>query len=398
MRYLKYTLHVTLLLAFGLLSACASPASITYKAAEKLEADGKYEDAMYRYAESFKSDPTVNAPRVQFLKVRQKAAEQRYQQGMSLAAKGNYAAALTEFQAAQGIDATQDRFRQQIDIATRYKEAQQAFQEGQEFEKGNKLKDAHRQYIRAAELFPKNTEYQAALNRIIQLRKSKLEGYELRVKSAKPITLKFKEAKLKDVFSILTQLSGINFVFDETVKDAPISIYIDNASFAQALDLLANMNKLSAKNLNETTVLLFMNSPEKSKQYDDMVLRTFHLNYMDAKKAINLIRTMIQVRKAYVNEESNSIVVRDTEDVVAVVEKILDANDMPDAEVVLDVEVMEISDKNAENIGLLLSDYKMQLGAFSPDNKLMATSLVGATTTAASGTTGMINVMRIGAD
>ena len=391
MRYLKYTRFqieaLSSLLAFFLLSACASPASITYKAAEKLEADGKYEDAMYRYAESFKSDPTVNAPRVQFLKVRQKAAEQRYQQGMSLAAKGNYAAALTEFQAAQGIDATQDRFRQQIDIATRHKEAQQAFQEGQEFEKGNKLKDAHRQYIRAAELFPKNTEYQAALNRIIQLRKSKLEGYELRVKSAKPITLKFKEAKLKDVFSILTQLSGINFVFDETVKDAPISIYIDNASFAQALDLLTNMNKLSAKNLNETTVLLFMNSPEKSKQYDDMVLRTFHLNYMDAKKAINLIRTMIQVRKAYVNEESNSIVVRDTEDVVAVVEKILDANDMPDAEVVLDVEVMEISDKNAENIGLLLSDYKMQLGAFSPDNKLMATSLVGATTTAASGTT-----------
>ncbi len=389
MRYLKLTSHICMLLILGLLSACASPATKSFKAAEKLESEGKFEEAMYSYAESFKNDPTVNEPRIRFLKTRLKAANLRFKQGMELVAKGNHVDALPEFQAAQGIDPTQDRFRQQIEISTRYKDAQLAFQEGQDFEKGNKLKDAHRQYIRAAGLFPQNAEYQAALERITQLRKSKLDGYELRLKSSKPITLKFKEAKMKDVFNILTQLSGVNFVFDEGIKDTPVSIFLENASFQQALELLNNMNKLSTKNLNETTVLVYQNTPDKSKQYEDMVLRTFHLNYMDAKKAINLIRTMIQVRKAYVNEDSNSIVVRDTEDVVAVVEKILDANDMPEAEVVLDVEVIEISDKNAENVGLLLSNYNVQLGAFSPapDNKLLSTTLSGVTTTVAAGTT-----------
>ena len=385
MRYLNQTSHIALLFALGLLSACASSASRSFSMGEKLEAEGKYEEAMYSYAESFKSDPTVNEPRLRFLTTRQKAADQRFKQGMDFAAKGDYADALPEFQAAQGIDPSQDRFRQQIEISTRYKDAQLAFLQGQDFEKGNKLKDAHRQYIKAAELFPKNSEYQAAIDRIIQLRKSKLEGYELRLKSVKPITLKFKEAKIKDVFTILTQLSGINFIFDDGIKDVPVSIYLENASFQQALDLLCNMNKLSTKNLNESTVLVFMNTPEKSKQYDDMVLRTFHLNYMDAKKAINLIRTMVQVRKAYVNEESNSIVVRDTEDVVAVVEKILDANDMPEAEVVLDVEVIEVSDKNAENIGLLLSNYSVQLGAFNGVNPL-STTLAGATADTTTGT------------
>ena len=309
MRYLNLTSHTALLLVVVLLSACASTASRSFKAAEKLETEGKYEEAMYSYAESFKSDPTVNEPRIRFLKTRQKAANQRFKQGMALAEKGNHIDALPEFQAAQGIDPTEGRYMQQIEISTRYKDAQLAFQEGRDFEKGNKLKDAHRQYIRSAELFPKNSEYTAALERITQLRKSKLEGYELRLKSTKPITLKFKDAKMKDVFNILTQLSGVNFVFDEGIKDTPVSIFLENASFQQALDLLTNMNKLSTKNLNETTVLVYTNSPEKSKQYEDMVLRTFHLNYMDAKKAINLIRTMIQVRKAYVNEDSNSIVV-----------------------------------------------------------------------------------------
>lgn len=387
MRYLNLTSHIALLLALALLSACASPAARSFKTAEKFEREGKYEEAMYSYAESFKNDPTANETRIRFLKTRLKAADQHFKQGMALAERGNHVDALAEFQSAQGIDPTEGRYVQQIEISTRYRDAQLAFQEGQDFEKGNKLKDAHRQYIRAAGLFPENSEYQAALERITQLRKSKLDGFELRLKSAKPITLKFKDAKIKDVFNILTQLSGINFVFDEGIKDSPVSIYLENASFQQALDLLTNMNKLNTKNLNETTVLVFMNSPDKSKQYEDMVLRTFHLNYMDAKKAINLIRTMVQVRKAYVNEDSNSLVIRDTEDVVGVVEKILDANDMPEAEVVLDVEVIEISNKNAENIGLLLSNYNVQLGAFSPQDKLLATTLTGATTVIPSGST-----------
>jgi general secretion pathway protein D len=386
MRYLNLTSHISLIISLALLSGCASTATKSFKAAERLESEGRYEEAMYSYAESFKSDPTVNEPRIRFLKNRQKAADQRFRQGMALVEKGDYIDALPEFQAAQGIDPSQGRFMQQIEISTRYKDAQMAFQEGRDFEKANKLKDAHRQYIKAAELFPKNSEYLSALERITLLRKSKLEGYELRLKSTKPITLKFKEAKMKDVFTILTKLSGISFVFDDGVKDTPISIYLDNASFQQALDLLVTMNKLSTKNLNETTTLIYLNSPEKSKQYDDMVLRTFHLNYMDAKKAINLIRTMVQVRKAYVNEDSNSIVVRDTEDVVAVVEKILDANDLPEAEVVLDVEVMEVSNTNAENFGLLLSNYNVQLGAFQGD-QLLATALTGASTTLAAGTT-----------
>lgn len=379
MRYLNLTSHIGLLLTLALLSACATTG-------EKLEAEGKYEEAMYAYAEAFKKDPTSNETRIRFLQTRQKAADMRFKTGMQFVEKGNHVDALPEFQAAMGIDPTQGRFNQQIEISTRYKDAQGAFTEGTKFEKENKLKDAHRQYIKATELFPDNQEYKTALERIVELRKSKLEGYELHLKSTKPITLKFKDAKIKDVFKILTQLSGINFVFDDGVKDTPISIFLENASFQQALDLLTDMNKLSTQNLNETTALVYQRTPDKSKQYENMMLRTFHLNYMEAKKAINLIRTMVQVRKAYVNEDSNSLVIRDTKDIVDVVEKILDANDMPEAEVVLDVEVIEVSDKNAQNIGLLLNPYNVQVGAFRNGN-LMSTTLSAATSTPATTTT-----------
>ncbi|MDA8430702.1 MAG: cohesin domain-containing protein [Geobacteraceae bacterium] len=387
MRYLTHFIIFCLFISMFALSGC-SAGSRAFTKAEQFEADGNYEDAMYSYAEAFRKDPDAGEYRVRFFKARDKASEKRYKMGMALLDRGDYVGALENLQTAYGLDPTQDQYKQQIEVATRLKDAQQAYTEGLDFEKTNKLMDANRSYLAALELNPDNKEYKAALARISGQQKSKLEGFELSLKSSKPITLKFKDARIKDVFTIITQLTGINFIFDEGVKDQTISIYLENATFQQTLDILTNMHKLHTKILNESTILVYPKTPEKSKQYDDLILRTFHLSYMDAKKGVNLVRTMLQVKKIYVNEETNSIIVRDTGDVVDVVGKILEANDVPDPEVVLDVEVMEVTDHNAENLGLLLSNYNVQLGAFSPNNNLLsASSLAPTTTTTTTGTT-----------
>jgi general secretion pathway protein D len=364
MRYLTYFITSCLLLSIVLLSGC-SAGKQAFSKAEQFEAEGNYEAAMYSYAEAFRNDPQSPDYRVRFFSARDAAAAQHYKRGVDLYERGDFVASLAEFQTAYALDPSQDRFKQKINETTHLKDAQLAYREGHDYEKANKFKEANRAYLVALELSPANKDYQEALVRIGGLRKSKLEGFELSLKSSKPITLKFKDAKIKDVYKIITQLTGINFIFDEAVKDQPISIYLENATFQQAMDLLTNMNKLDSKILNESTVLVFPRTPEKSKQYNDLTLRTFHLSYMDAKKAVNLIRTMLQVKKIHVNEETNSLVVRDTADVVAVIEKIIDANDVPDPEVILEVEIIEVSDKNAKNVGLLLSSYGVSLGMYN---------------------------------
>jgi general secretion pathway protein D len=364
MRYLTYFIIFCLFISTLVLSGC-SAGKQAFSKAEQFEAEGNYEAAMYSYAEAFRNDPQSPDYRVRFFSARDAAATQHYKRGVDQYERGDYVGALAEFQTASALDPSQDRFKQKITETTRLKDAQLAYREGFDFEKANKFKEANRAYLVALELSPANREYQEALVRIGGLRKSKLEGFELSLKSSKPITLKFKDAKIKDVYKIITQLTGINFIFDEAVKDQPISIYLENATFQQAMDLLTNMNKLHTKVLNESTVIVYPKTPEKTKQYEDLILRTFHLSYMDAKKAVNLIRTMLQVKKIHVNEETNSLVVRDTADIVAVVEKIIDANDVPDPEVILEVEIIEVSDKNAKNVGLLLSSYGVSVGMFN---------------------------------
>ena len=395
MRYLKQFLILYSLLTI-LLSGCSAGRQ-AFNKAEDLEQEGKYEEAMFSYAEAFKEDKSEGKYRIRFLSAREKAAQQRFQKGEELFAVKDYAAALAEYQAAAAMDPTQSRFAARAEFAYQLKNGVQAYREGLDFEKANKLKDAERAFARAVEIDPDNLEYQAAKSRVSVIKRSKLEGYELNLKSNKPITLKFRDARIKDVFTIVSQLSGINFIFDDSVKDQPVTVFIENATFQQVMDLLATMNKLGRKVLNENTIIIYAKTPEKVKQYEDMTVRTFHLNHLDAKKAVNLIRTMLQVRKIYVNEDSNSLVVRDTSDVVDVVGKILDANDVPEPEVVLDVEVIEVTDRDAINVGLLLSNYNVQLGAFSPENRLMSTtlSLPPVTTgTTAPGTAGITELVR----
>jgi len=378
MRFLIYpTLFCCL---WALVSGCASGRA--FSAGEKFEQEGRYEEAMLSYAAAYRSDPESFESRMRFLRAREKAALKRFQKGMEEYDKGEYAAALTDFQVAYGLDPSQERTKQMAALATQKKDARQAYREGQEFEKDNKLKYANLCYNRAVELDPEQTQYRAAQARINALLNNAPNGYDLNIRSTKPFAFKFYGAGLKEVMRVLTQLSGINFLFDEGVKDQPVNINMDKTNFRQVLDLLTTMNKLGSSILNENTVLIYPKTPEKTKQYEEMKMRTFRLSYMNAAKAVNLIRTVLPARKIHVNEESNSIVVRDSSEVIAVIEKLLDANDVPEAEVLLDVEIMELNETDSKNVGLALSRYAVDLGAFDlSSGKLLADSLIGSDST-----------------
>jgi len=66
-------------------------------------------------------------------------------------------------------------------------------------------------------------------------------------------------------------------------------------------------------------------------QYQDLVMKTFYLNNAKSKDMVNLLRSMLDTRKVYVNEVLNSITVRDTPEKIKLVEKIIAANDLKEA-------------------------------------------------------------------
>ncbi|QXE91120.1 cohesin domain-containing protein [Geomonas subterranea] len=377
----------TLILLTVALSGCAAGRT-AFSKAEQLEREGNLDAALVKYAEVASKHPDVGEYRVKLINVTEAAAKVHFKRGEAFFEKKNYDEALREFESAYAMDPTYVEAKARGDQALKMRNALTYLQEGADFERDHKLREAMTSYQHVLQFQPDNKAAREGLDRILAGKKQKLDGFELNLKSTKPITLKFKDAKLKDIFNILTQLSGINFVFDEGVKDVNVSLHLENGSFQQAMELLTGMQKLDKKVLNESTIIIYPKTPDKIKQYEELFVQTFYLNKLDAKKAVNLVRTMLQVKKIYVNEEANALVIRDTPEVVEVARKILEANDVPDAEVLLEVEVFELSKKDSETFGMLLSRYATSLGVTAPGTTTFLSDSLSSTTTTSSTTAG----------
>ncbi len=365
------------------LSAGCTAGRTAFNTAETLEKEGRLDEALLKYAEAALANPDMKEYRLRFLKIGEESARIHLKAADGFMAGKDYDNAFREYQTALSIDPTLERAKQQSDLVLKLRNSSLFYTEGTNYEKNRKTADAFRSYKKAVDLNPGNKEAVNALKKLLQNSRTKLDGFELNLKSNKPITLKFKETKIKDVFNILTRLSGINFIFDDTMKDVNVTIFLENATFHQAVDIITSMNKLGRKVLNESTIIVYPKTPEKIKQYEELVVKTFILNNLDAKKAINLLRTMLQLKKVYVNEDLNAIVVRDLPETVEVAQKILEANDMPDAELVLEVEVIELDKTNEEQFGLLLSKYSTTLNTLTPSGNFLTDTFVPSTTTPA---------------
>jgi len=358
---------------------CASMEAL--KAGDKLAAQGRWDEALNMYSEAYESSPQNKEYRLKLELAKYETSLIHLKKGEELLSKKDYDRAILEFQFASSLNPSLKRANYLIVEAKKRKDAIYYFNTGIDFVKSKRVAEAVVSFKRALSLDPALEEARQEMDKLKKEKKTLMGGYELQLKSEKPITLKFKDTNIKDIFDIISKLSGINFIFDEAVKKKKASIYIEDATFEQALDLLLMTNKLFQKVVNENTVIIIPDSKAKRQQYQDLMIHTFSLSNLEAKKAVNLLRTLLQIKSIYVNEALNTIVVRDTPDVIELAQKLLDANDLTDAEVMLEVEILEVQKSATENLGLSLSKDSASAGLIdlAQDDTLTYNDLRNAT-------------------
>ncbi len=181
---------------------------------------------------------------------------------------------------------------------------------------------------------------------------------QLKAAMRKPITLEFKDVPIKSLFELITRISNINFVFDqEFPQDKRVSIFVKNTSIEDAIKIILTTNQLEKKVLNDNTLLVYTNS--RSKEYQEQFVRSFYLGNTDAKKIMNMIKTVMRTKDIYIDEKLNTLVMRDTPEAIHTVEKLIASQDIAEPEVMLEVEVMEINRRSLEAIGIR---YPTQIG------------------------------------
>jgi general secretion pathway protein D len=169
----------------------------------------------------------------------------------------------------------------------------------------------------------------------------------------RPVTLQFRDASVRQVFEALARATQLNVILDRDVRsDLRTTIFVTDASVGDTIDLILMQNQLEKRVLNSNTLLIYPATAAKQKEYGELKVRSFQLSNIDAAHMANLIKTMLKTRDVLTDPRTNMLVMRDTPEAIAVAERLIAANDLPDPEVMLEVEVLEISSSRMSEIGV----------------------------------------------
>lgn len=336
-----------------LFTGCSS--ALLARDADKLSSSGEWDEAALMFRDLYQKDPSNLTYKIKYARARFEAAQMHHKRGEEHLQKGNHEAALLEFQAALLLEPSLDKARSSMNKTKALMDSLYYYGKGIEALANGKEREAKAAFKRAVSL---NRDNQAALIELEKLKsqhKVVMDGFELDIRSTSPITLEFRDAGVKKAFEVISRLSGINFVFDPEVKDDRITVLLKDSTFQQALDLLLVTGRLGKKVASENTIIVYPSTPQKIAQYEELMIKVFYLTNSDAKKIVNLLKTMLRARDIVVHEDLNAIMVRARPDVIELAQKVLNSIDLADSEVMLEVSIVEINRTKASNLGIDLS-------------------------------------------
>jgi general secretion pathway protein D len=333
------------------LSGCAG--QMAYRDGRDLIAKDQIEAGLLKYQEAVKADPGNAQFRSAYLVERDRATLRYLDQAERQQAEGKLDLAEQGFRRVLGLDPSNERARNGLHALER---------DGRQ----GKLLDAAAQNLNKGEYELAKQKLNALLTENPGNEKARLMLREALDKTAppavesglaksykQPISIEFRDAPLKQVFEVISRRSGLNFVFDKDVKtDQRTTVLLKNSTVESAIYFLLLTNQLEQQVMDANTVLIYPNVAAKLKEYQEMTVKTFFLANAEAKLVANTLKTILKSRDVVVDEKLNLLIVRDSPEAIRLAEKLVALQDAPEAEVMLEVEILEVKKGSLMNLGV----------------------------------------------
>ena len=339
------------LIAIGLLSSCATD-RLHREGLAAIDA-GRYDEGLAKLEQAAKDDPGNLTYRLDLKARREAVMQQLIAAADSARGAGQLEEAERLFHSALAIDSSSNRAQRGIEsVATDRRHAELVAQAEKDLETGSPEQAEAK--LRA--VLAENPGFKPA--NALRLKIEEGQGPvnvvpRLRPRDNHPVSLQFRDANTKMVFEALSRQTGINFAFDKDVRsDGKVTIFVQQVPVEQAIELVLGQNQLARQVLSENMVLIYPNTPQKKKDYQDQIVKTIYLTNADPKQAQNLLKTVLDAKTVFIDERANQIVIRDTPEMVRMAEKLLVSLDLPEPEVMMEVEVLEIARSLLEQLGI----------------------------------------------
>jgi len=362
------------LLAAFLLAGCVSDQS--FREAREMIDSGRTEAGMARIEELLAAHPGNPEYRTYYLRQQAMRSGRLVAQGQAALANADLLAAETAFRQALTIDRNQPQAQMGLQMVEEARRHQASVRQAGHL--AEKQPEAALALLRT--VLSENPAHAGALDlkRRIEAERhqAQLMPPRLSVRLQKPVSMQFRDALLVDVFEALSKLSGLSFVFDKDVPaGAKVTLFANQMSIEDALTVLLTTSQLDKKVLSENAILVYPNNPAKKADYQENIVKSFYIGNADPKQTMNLVKAMARSRDVFIDEKLGLLTVRDSLENIRIIERLIAAQDLVDPEVLLDVEVLEVSSSRLQNLGIQYPG-QVALTPFSTNPALVAGSTV----------------------
>ncbi|MFN7943902.1 MAG: AMIN domain-containing protein [Blastocatellia bacterium] len=286
----------------------------------KYEARQKWDLAAQHFTVAVTAEPDNPEYRLHLIRARQNASLMLTRQGDSYAAQQEDDKALQAWHQAVAYDQTNEEAQQKMD----------------------RLLEQLRNPAGSAELAK-----QQASNFNVAIRGSKRSPRELMQ------VISFREASLRQVVEGMADQLGLNVMFDESFRDdTKFQVRLRDVTMARALDQILIQTKHLFEQLDRRTILVYQDTPQNRQRFEQLLVRTFYLGNAELEQARALVQGLIGPQRQVLGvKQLNALVVRDTARSLQMVEELLNNIDKNRAEVVIDVDIYEVSRTASLEIG-----------------------------------------------
>jgi len=218
-----------------------------------------------------------------------------------------------------------------------------------------------------------------------------------KVYSGQKISLDFQDADIHNIFRILHEVSGKNFVIGDDVKGR-VTLKLVNVPWDQVLDLILNMNKLETViqgNVVRIATLSTLESEQKAlaqkikadeaaKELEPLVTEYIKLNYADAATIKTHVDEVKSARgKVTIDQGTNMIIIKDEKEALESAKELIATLDEATQEiatrqVMIEARIVEADSSFTRDLGVQWG------GDYSNAGSRSTTQLFGARTSDAS--------------
>ena len=319
--------NVVLCVCLALFAAGCPKGQTEYAQGRKAETIADYDGALAYYQQALKADPKNANLKIKVNQLRFEASELHIKNGLEMRKKGDLQGALAEFQRAGVVDPSSPIAEQELRRTA------------------TMISDKNREADAAAEPPPDPNAHTLASM-----------PPELKPILTSPVNLTMSnDAKI--VFETVAKLAGLTVIFDPDFPARRITAELNNVTLEQALDIISVQSKAFWKPLTENIIFVIPDQPQKRRDYEEQVVKTFYLantvQPQDLTEIVTGLRQLLDLKRIHQLNSQNAIIIRDTPDKLLLAEKMIGDIDKAKPEVVVQVEVLQARTDRLRDLGIL---------------------------------------------